>query len=104
MTLLKYDLNEGLKAFRNNKSAVLLDVRTQEEYDAMHIDGSKNIPLQSLEKIRFEVANYSTPLYVYCHSGARSARAAKKLRQMGYTNVTDVGGITDYKEIKSKEE
>ncbi len=98
MTHLKYDINEGLKSFRNNKRAVLLDVRTQEEYNAKHINGSLNIPIQSLEKIIFEVENYSTPLYVYCHSGTRSARAAKKLRQMGYSNVTDIGGIAGYKE------
>ena len=92
------NINDGVKAFKEDKNAVLLDVRTQDEYNAKHINGSINIPIQSLDKISIEVENYSTPLYVYCHSGTRSARAAKKLRQMGYSNVTDIGGIADYKE------
>lgn len=93
----KPDINEGIKAFRNNKGAVLLDVRTQQEYGQKHIEGSINIPLQTIEAIQFKVENRSVPLYVYCHSGGRSARAVKVLRQMGYSDVTDLGGIINYK-------
>lgn len=95
-SLKKPDINQGLIAFKKNKKAVLLDVRTQEEYKIKHIDGSLNIPVQSLEKIIFEVKNLSTPIYVYCHSGTRSATAVSRLRKMGYSDVTDIGGITDY--------
>lgn len=98
MAHLKDNFNEGLIAFRKNRKAVLLDVRTQEEYNNKHIEGSINIPLQSLDNIVANVGNLSTPIYVYCHSGARSARAAERLRRMGYTDVTDMGGIIDYKD------
>jgi len=90
------DINEGVAAFREKSNALLPDVRTREEYTTGHIDGSINIPVQSLGKIVFKVKNRSTPIYVYCHSGARSARAAKALRDMGYSDVTDIGGIKDY--------
>ena len=91
------NINDGVKAFKEDKNTVLLDVRTQDEYNAKHIKGSINIPIQSLDKISINVENRSTPLYVYCHSGARSARAVKALKRMGYSKVTDIGGIKDYK-------
>ncbi len=91
------NINDGVKAFKEDKNAVLLDVRTQDEYNAKHIKGSINIPIQSLDKISINVENRSTPLYVYCHSGARSARAVKALKRMGYSKVTDIRGIKDYK-------
>jgi len=93
----KANINDGVKTCRRNKNSVLLDVQTREEYNSGHIDGSINIPVQSLEDINLVVAKRSTPVFVYCHSGARSARAANALRQMGYSDVTDVGGIIDYK-------
>ena len=89
-------INEGVEAYRKDTNAVLLDVRTKEEYKDNHIDGSINIPIQSLEKIRLLVENRQTPLYVYCKSGSRSASASNELRKMGYSDVTDIGGIKDY--------
>ncbi len=97
---MKYskDINAGIKAFKNEKNALLLDVRTEEEYVAGHIEGSLNIPVQKLNEIITAVKNFSTPLYVYCHSGVRSAKAVKELKKMGYDCVKDIGGIKDYKE------
>jgi len=42
------------------------------------------------------VDNKDAPLFVHCLSGARSRQAATVLKQMGYTNVTNIGGIADY--------
>lgn len=97
---MKYsqDINDSVKAFKNEKSAVLLDVRTEEEYVEGHIEGSVNIPVQKLNEISMVVKNLSTPIYVYCHSGVRSATAAKELNKKGYSCVYDIGGIKDYKE------
>ncbi len=94
------DIVEGLKAFKKDKNAVLLDVRTFEEYDDQHINGSINIPIQTLGQIRLQVKNLSTPLYVYCQSGARSRTALKQLTEMGYSNVKDIGGIKGLKPIR----
>ncbi len=90
------DVNQGVKEFQKTSGAVLLDVRTPEEYRSGHIPGSKNIPLQTLDKAESVAENRDKALYVYCQSGARSRQAAGVLKQMGYTNVHNIGGIADY--------
>ena len=90
------DVNRGVKDFQRNPGAVLLDVRTPEEYRSGHIPGSKNIPLQTIDSVSTVVENKDTALYVYCQSGARSRQAAGLLQQMGYTNVNNIGGIAAY--------
>ena len=90
------DINQGVKDYHNIPGAVLLDVRTPQEYREGHIPGSKNLPLQTIDKVDSIVENKDTVLYVYCHSGARSRQAASLLQHMGYSNVTNIGGITAY--------
>lgn len=90
------NINQGIKEYNDKKEAILLDVRTREEYQEGHIPGSKNIPLQTIENITSVVNNKEIPLYVYCHSGARSRQAAGMLQYMGYCNVTNIGGIMAY--------
>ena len=90
------DINKGVKDYHNTEGAVLLDVRTPQEYQEGHIPGSKNVPLQTIDKVRSIAENKDTKLFVYCYSGARSKQAASALRHMGYTNVTNIGGITAY--------
>ena len=90
------DINKGLKEYAETENAVLLDVRTPQEYSEGHIPGSKNVPLQTLDKVRSVVENKDTELFVYCYSGARSRQAASALGQMGYTNVRNIGGIAAY--------
>ena len=90
------DINLGVQEFKNEKNAILLDVRTSQEYREGHIPGSKNVPLQRLDKLEELTENKDTVLYVYCHSGARSRQATNFLQYMGYTNVHNIGGITAY--------
>jgi len=90
------DINKGLKEYAEKENAVLLDVRTPQEYREGHIPGSKNIPLQTLDKVRSIVEDMDTALFVYCRSGARSKQATAVLGQMGYTNVQNIGGIAAY--------
>ena len=90
------DINQGVKTFGSTEGAVLLDVRTPEEYRQGHIPGSKNIPLQTLGDVVAHVPDKATPLFVYCRSGARSAQATGMLESLGYTNVTNIGGISAY--------
>ena len=90
------DINQGVKEYTATPGAVLLDVRTSEEYRGGHIPGSKNVPLQAIDKVA-SVAEYKdTALYVYCQSGARSRQATSMLQGMGYTNVNNIGGIAAY--------
>ena len=90
------DVNQGVNDYRNAPGAVLLDVRTPQKYSEGHIPGSKNVPLQTLDKVRSVVENKDTELFVYCYSGARSKQATVALGQMGYTNVRNIGGIAAY--------
>ena len=90
------DINQGVKDYHNIPGAVLLDVRTPQEYREGHIPGSKNLPLQTIDKVDSIVENKDTVLYVYCHSGARSRQAASMLQHMGYNNVQNIGGIAAY--------
>lgn len=90
------DINEGVRKFRESKDAVLLDVRTREDYASGHIEGSKNLPFDEIEKVKSLVKDKSATLYVHCLSGGRSARAIAYLRGNGYNNVHDIGGIGSY--------
>ncbi len=91
------DFDAGLEAWRSQKGAVLLDVRTAQEYRQGHIEGSLNIPLQDVAAVQKSVPAQDTPVYVHCLSGSRSAQAASELKAMGYTNVTNIGGISAYR-------
>lgn len=90
------DMNEGVKRFSATPGAVLLDVRTRSEYAGGHILGSRNIPLQEIQKAPSAIPRKDTPLFVYCQSGGRSKQAVSLLQKQGYTNVTNIGGISSY--------
>lgn len=90
------DINQGVSDYQHTPGAVLLDVRTPQEYRDGHIPGSKNVPLQAIDKVASVAENKDTALYVYCYSGARSRQAVSHLQHMGYTKVTNIGGIAAY--------
>lgn len=92
-----FDINVGVTECKTTDGAVLLDVRTSEEYRNGHIDGSINLPLDKISFIEDTVKDKSTPLYVYCLSGSRSGQAVAHLKRMGYTNATNIGGISSYR-------
>lgn len=90
------DINRGVEEYRASPGALLLDVRTPQEYREGHIPGSKNIPLQTMNTAASIVRNKETPLYVYCYSGSRSSQAVHMLQRTGYVNVTNIGGFSAY--------
>ena len=90
------DIGQGVEEFRATPGAVLLDVRSRQEFQEGHIPGSQNIPLSSLEEAAGLTENKETPLFVYCYSGARSGQAVHVLRRMGYVNVKNIGGIATW--------
>lgn len=77
-------------------SIVLLDVRTQEEFAEGHIPGAVCLPNESISADSSLPADKNARIFVYCRSGRRSAEAAKKLENLGYTDITDFGGIIDW--------
>lgn len=91
------DINQGVEEYGGLEGAVLLDVRTPQEYREGHIPGSVNVPLQSLNTADQIPAGKDAPLFVYCYSGARSSQAIRLLAGMGYTNTKNIGGIAAYK-------
>jgi len=93
----KVDINDGVEQYRQTENAVLLDVRNDDEYASGHIPGSQNLDVQSIRKVSRFIEDRDTPFFVYCYSGGRSAQAVSILRKMGYTNVTNIGGIAGYR-------
>ena len=91
------DINQGFEDYKATTNALLVDVRTPQEYREGHVPDSRNIPLQVIDTIKTIVPQTNTPLFVYCHSGARSSQATAMLGKMGYTNVKNIGGIVSYK-------
>lgn len=90
------DINRGVKEYHETQGAVLLDVRTRQEYQAGHIPDSKNIPLQEIGNIHMITDKKDVPLFVYCQSGARSRQATEELQRMGYMKAKNIGGISAY--------
>jgi len=77
---------------------LFIDVRSPEEYAAGHIRGARLIPLKELPRRLAEVP-HDQQVYVYCHSGRRSAKAAGLLAGKGYTNIENiVGGIVAWQD------
>ena len=79
---------------KKDKNIVLLDVREKDEFAIGHIQGARNVPLSNMtQEISRLVPHKDKTIYVYCLSGARSTRASNLLKQMGYTEVYNLGGI-----------
>lgn len=76
----------------------LIDVRTPLEYDAVHAEGARPAPLDTLDPatvMSSRAGSSDEPLYVICKSGGRSAKAVEKFRSAGFDNVISVQGGTD---------
>lgn len=86
---------DAIVAKVDNGDAVLLDVRTPSEYQESYIAPAENYPLQLLMQDQLpEIAKDKT-IYLYCRTGNRSAQAATILRQAGFEQVIDLGGLSD---------
>lgn len=76
---------------------IIVDVRTQEEFNEGHIPGAILIPNETiLDEQPALLPDLDAEILIYCRSGNRSAQAANKLIAMGYTDVVDFGGIIDW--------
>ena len=87
---------EAKRRMEENGAVLVLDVRTQEEYDQGHIPGAVCLPNEEITSDMPVVFDKDTEILLYCRSGRRSAEALEKLKEMGYTNVSDLGGILDW--------
>ena len=74
--------------------ATIIDVRTPEEFRDGAYPGAVNIPVSSLGAHLAEIPK-EKPVVLYCASGARSASAARAMRQAGFADVVNAGGLSD---------
>ncbi|MDR2590340.1 MAG: hypothetical protein LBC71_05080 [Oscillospiraceae bacterium] len=89
---------QAREILETNSNVIMLDVRSQEEYDAGNIDGSLHINYSELEENLHLLPDKETIIIVYCRAGRRSAIAYEILVNAGYTNVYDMQMITNWVE------
>ena len=88
---------EAKQIMDSEEGYIILDVRTQEEYDQGHVPGAILIPDTEIKAKAEEVLTDKDQLIlVYCRSGRRSKLAAEALVELGYTNIREFGGIIDW--------
>ena len=88
---------EAKQIMDTEEGYIILDVRTQEEYDEGHIPGAIVISHEEIaEKAEEVLTDKDQLILVYCRSGRRSKIAAEALAELGYTNTKEFGGIIDW--------
>ena len=88
---------EAREIMDTEEGYIILDVRTQAEYDEKHIPGAVLIPDYEIkERAEEELTDKDQLILVYCRSGRRSKLAAEALVELGYTNIKEFGGIIDW--------
>lgn len=88
---------EEAKAKMDAGNVMIVDVRTQAEYDQGHIPGAILVPNETIgDTLPEALPDQEAVLLVYCRSGRRSKEAAEKLAALGYQTVYDFGGILDW--------
>ena len=88
---------EAKQIMDSEEGYIILDVRTQEEYDEGHIPGAIVISHEEIaEKAEEVLTDKDQLILVYCRSGRRSKIAAEALVELGYTNIKEFGGIIDW--------
>lgn len=87
---------QAREIMNKNPLAILLDVRSKQEYDEYHLNGAICIPtyelISQIEKI---VENKEQTIIVYCQSGGRSKKAINILKKIGYDNIYEIAGGID---------
>ena len=83
--------SEEVSEIIQDESLIIIDVRTEEEYESGHIEKAINIPYTEIEsKVNYDK---NQAIAVYCRTGVRSSEAAKTLEKMGYTKIYNLGGV-----------
>jgi rhodanese-related sulfurtransferase len=103
ITPLKVTPQEVVARKKEGDTVHLVDVRTPSEFDALHVEGAKLLPLDCLDAIAHDPSlglerdgvGTSEPLYLLCQRGMRASQAAEKLMRRGYWNVHVVDGGTE---------
>ena len=90
-------MNDIEKIMNENENYIILDVRTIEEYNDGHIPRAICIPNETIdENVVSKLPDKEQLILIYCRSGNRSKQATKKLKDLGYLNLIEFGGIIDW--------
>lgn len=92
---------EWAKSIKSDEKAVILDVRTPEEYFSGIIENAQNIDIMDTEKFLSEIEKLdkSKVYYIYCHSGGRSYQACAVMEQKGFQSTFNLmGGIMEWQD------
>ncbi|MBE0450590.1 MAG: rhodanese-like domain-containing protein [Clostridia bacterium] len=96
-TVNTIDAETAIEMMASGEDFILVDVRTQAEFDEGHIEGALLLPVDQIEALSVEqLPDKDAVILVYCRSGRRSAQASKILVDLGYQSVYDFGGIIDW--------
>ncbi|HAA01725.1 MAG TPA: rhodanese-like domain-containing protein [Flavobacteriales bacterium] len=90
----------NLQELVKDPKTVLIDVRTPMEYADQHIEGSLNIPLDTVPEEIDRIRNLNATVVLFCRSGARSGQALMYLQQAGIKNSYNAGGISNVMVLK----
>lgn len=91
------DGQSALDMMNNETDYIIIDVRTESEYQQGHIKNAINIPNESIDESVSEIlTDKDQLLLVYCRSGNKSKQASEKLAKLGYSNIYEFGGISDF--------
>ena len=96
---IKYvSMDDIVEIMQENENYIILDVRTEAEYNEGHIPNAICIPNETIdENVIKKLPNKDQLILIYCRSGNRSKQALQKLKEIGYTNLIEFGGIIDWK-------
>ena len=93
-TYTQISQDEAMEMMEKDDGHVIVDVRTQEEYDEGHIPDAVLIPNETIaDSPPAELPDKDQIILIYCRRGNRSKDASQKLADMGYTNIYEFGGI-----------
>ena len=90
------DYENAKTILKNDKQAILVDVRSPQEYNEGHLEGSINFPLYDIERNSEKLLNEKeNTIILCCRSGSRSRKALEILKEQGYINVYQIEGGLD---------
>ncbi len=96
-TYTRISSDEAAEMMSQETDYIILDVRTQAEYEEKHIPGAICVPNEKISTVPpDQLSDKEQLIMVYCRSGNRSKTASQKLADMGYTNIVEFGGIIDW--------
>ena len=97
---MNLDQSTWISQFQSDENAVILDVRTPEEFETSRIPNSKNIDFYNPQNFMLEIEKLDrdNSYYVYCRTGVRSANSCQLMNELGFDKVYNLlGGIVEWK-------